>query len=759
MTAPDKVSGGIDQIVFTWSDRLLTGGSGLGPVASSLDPNELARWSALLEGGAIATGQWLQGAAKCVALGALRVGRKGDLGAVLRLMPDRDPYGHSTQAMHALVGKASVVNAELALGLHNWPGWITPDMVDNMVTTLQVRSAVGLREYAARQLDALTAPREPLAALLAGVLAAPDRAYLAALAPDDYGLVAGLVRRMAGLAGPEPWTIMLGATVTREEARPRLLVLDLPDAGRGRTPLAPDAVAVQNLARAGRLLAGMPPASLNPPPTPLTDTAKLLAWVEAEHQRTAGVLDLIDAALGGTLDEQDRRRLESAAGAEELRAELRSVDPADLAVRLERWPAAPPPGLAGIGRTLRRVAVQRALTDVRAALQAAERLINAACDMGVTPEEASGVLADWRARSPDITPTQRLAGVYVALRLEINPASDGTADDLLSGLAPRALLEWSTRLTTPLPPEVALRAIRAAYARWRRSHGRTGDPQVRELLRTTGLLHETVREITQHRYDRTEVESELYRILLLMAFGDEVGDVGDVGAILSMLPPDAPATAFRPWLGLAGALRGRDAVFQVAAHARERNAPVALLAEMLHRLPSHDLVLGLAEHRDRAALLLPVCSLLEAREPGRSELHDTREALFGAFFLIEAAESALYAAPDRLRAYSILLRAAYPAGDRSEGGGLTAEEVAELLDLDGPPLFVAAVLDAAAEDAVLPIVLDQMRRRLGEAGLEPAVVERVLRRPYRWINGRPHEERPPRPEPPVEHDPEVWSLS
>ena len=31
----------VDQIVFAWSDRLLIGGSGLGPVATSLDVDGL----------------------------------------------------------------------------------------------------------------------------------------------------------------------------------------------------------------------------------------------------------------------------------------------------------------------------------------------------------------------------------------------------------------------------------------------------------------------------------------------------------------------------------------------------------------------------------------------------------------------------------------------------------------------------------------------------------------------------------------------
>ncbi|MEV4004404.1 hypothetical protein, partial [Actinomadura sp. NPDC049753] len=68
-TGPLPASGRVDQIVFAWSDRLLAGGRGLGPVATSLGTDGLRVWNERLAGGDVAVGQWLSGAAECAALG------------------------------------------------------------------------------------------------------------------------------------------------------------------------------------------------------------------------------------------------------------------------------------------------------------------------------------------------------------------------------------------------------------------------------------------------------------------------------------------------------------------------------------------------------------------------------------------------------------------------------------------------------------------------------------------------------------------
>ncbi|GGQ25870.1 hypothetical protein BKA00_002409 [Actinomadura coerulea] len=744
-TRSSPAPGRVDQIVFAWSDRLLAGGRGLGPVATSLGTDGLRVWNERLAGGDVAVGQWLAGAAECAALGALRFGRQGEHGAALRLVPARDPNGRPSQLVHALVGSASVVNAALVLGLHRWPEWSTPDRLDSTPSELEALDAAALWAHARAGLDEPSVRRDALAGLLAGVLAAPSDSYLAEISPDDVGLVAGLVHRLDGVAGTAPLTMLLGAQVTRPELRPRLLAVGLPDARNGRTPLTTTGGADPGVARVAGLLADLPAASLTRPRSPLTSTGALADWVEAEHQRATGGLDLVDRAIAGTLDEPARRYLNGPKGQEQLRADLRTAGTAQLTDRLLRWTEAKPPGLSEATRTLRQVAAERYMADDGEDRDSADRLLEAARRMGLTATEARRVLANWYAGLSKVTSADQYSAVYFALGAGIDPASDDTFARLLSGMKAASLLEWSRLLAPSDHVQAAPHFMRAAYRQWSRGD-RRGDEDVRALMRETEMFHETIHDIVSRCGLRAEDENDLYRTVLHLAYGDPVTDLAPV---LGALPADAEATQFRPWAALADVLAGdRAHVFQLAAQARRRKAPPSVLEDMLGVLSSTDLVQGLAEQPGQPGLLDPVCRVLTGRTRTPAEKRAICDAALAGRFLAGLVEKAWPDEPgQRFRAYTLLLRAVYQAGDRSDGGGLTRTEVDELVRAGGTATFLLAVAAQAAPDAVVPALLHTTRRQAADLGLSSDITDYTVRGPLRAAETRTTGRRAAEPAP------------
>ncbi|RFS82254.1 hypothetical protein D0T12_28895 [Actinomadura spongiicola] len=719
--SPDRV----DHIVFAWSERLLVGGNGLGPVATSLDRDALRLWTDRLVGGDAAVGQWHHGAPECVALGALRLGQHG---VALRLLPARDANGRVSQLVHALIGPAATVDARLALGLHAWPGWVTSDDMPGLPDSLSPWDAAELREFARTALDAFPVRHEPLAGLLAGVLAAPTDRYLADIAPGDLDLVAGLVRRLGGVAGDEPWTMMLGATVTRPELRPRLLVSKLDDARRDRVRLTTAPTGDARLDRGAMLLAALPDAA--PPPAPLPTPAALLDWVESEHQRATKVLDLIDRAIAGTLDDDARRHLDGPSGQDRMRAELRHVGAAEFADRLRRWAAGPPRGLGNAARTLRVLAAERYLAEARESRDVAEQLADAARRMDITVVEASRVLANWFGGLTTVTPWHQYEAVYFALWFGVEVTADPTVGKALHGIPVDDLLRWAASMAAEGQTDAALHFMRAAYDRWRRSTDRAGNERVRALLRETGTFHETIHRLVAAGDATAEEETHLYRIVLHLAYG---APIVDMKAVLGALPMDAALTEYRPWTAVGAVVERRDLVFQVAAHAYNRNAPPVVLEELLRRFSSADLILGLAARPGQPGLLVSVCALLQARDHDADARRANRRALLENGFLIDLVESAWQAAPDRrLAAYGNFIGSAYLVGDRAtqDGAGLSVADVQELLALGGPPLFGLAVLAAAGADAVLPVLVGETQRHAVGLGLPEDLVRRITRGPH-----------------------------
>jgi len=230
----------VDQILISWSDRTLTEGRGVGPTGSSIgSKEELAGWERRL-----LAADWAAAEVGAGAPGpALVYLRFGDEAAVLHKEPVADPHGRPGSTLaHALVGHVSVLDARVALGLHEWPGWAWEDTArPGSLGGLDRLDGYELRRIAGngyQNLDASARELEPdlLAALFATLLSDPAGRFSfypadqASGGPAGDGTVAARllcgVLRVLGDATGQAWTF---STCEAEEpaaaTRPRLVFL------------------------------------------------------------------------------------------------------------------------------------------------------------------------------------------------------------------------------------------------------------------------------------------------------------------------------------------------------------------------------------------------------------------------------------------------------------------------------------------------------------------------------------------------------
>lgn len=228
----------VDQILISWSDRTLTEGRGVGPTGSSIgSKEELAGWERRL-----LSADWAAAEVGAGAPGpALVYLQFGDEAAVLHKEPVADPHGRPGSTLaHALVGHVSVLDARVALGLHEWPGWAREDTArPGPLGGLDRLDGHELRRIAGdayQMLDASARELEPdlLSALFATLLSDPTGQFSfypadqASGGPAGDGSVAARllcgVLRVLGNATGQTWTF---STWEGEEpaaaTRPRLV--------------------------------------------------------------------------------------------------------------------------------------------------------------------------------------------------------------------------------------------------------------------------------------------------------------------------------------------------------------------------------------------------------------------------------------------------------------------------------------------------------------------------------------------------------
>jgi hypothetical protein len=221
----------LDQVLFGWAERTLTGSSGVGPVLSSLQSEtELAQWEHRLLAADWAAAA-VVGSATVPALVYLRF---ADQAVVMRKETVTDPHGRGGSPLtHALIGHESVLDAWIALGLHDWTGWIRKDNVPaglGLLDGAQLRVAADagyrtLRDRAQRLNHNL------LAALVATFLSDPSGRF-SVYPPDEPTTAVPAAELMCGILdvlgeiGGLPWTFSTGEEEEPATAsRPRVVFL------------------------------------------------------------------------------------------------------------------------------------------------------------------------------------------------------------------------------------------------------------------------------------------------------------------------------------------------------------------------------------------------------------------------------------------------------------------------------------------------------------------------------------------------------
>jgi hypothetical protein len=219
----------LDQIVFRWSQRSLTGRKGVGPVAASLPTPELELWDKRLNEQVWALAG--DADAEAPAPAGLSFLAFGEHCAVMHKVPVPDASGRAGSTLaHVLIGRG--LHPLLALGLHDWSGWVadlaTADRVEAdgaldrvLISTLREAATDGL--HALRQL-ARAQPPEPAAELLSHVLTDPTGSFSVVDADRPLELVCALLD-IVGYSTRHPLTFSTreGADTGRE--LPRIVFL------------------------------------------------------------------------------------------------------------------------------------------------------------------------------------------------------------------------------------------------------------------------------------------------------------------------------------------------------------------------------------------------------------------------------------------------------------------------------------------------------------------------------------------------------
>ncbi|NNN34843.1 hypothetical protein HLK59_31670 [Streptomyces sp. S3(2020)] len=216
----------VHQILFGWAERDSAGNAGVRPVADSGAPT-LDRWTGRLPN------VW---AAKDDAddPGETRAGLVHlvfeDEAAVLRKLPARNAHGRAGATLtHALVGAPHLIDAALALGLHDWSGWRErePQGPDARLAPLDIEE---LRAAAGPGLDGLRAavrdiPKDQLTAAVAHALGAPGADFTFITRPEYALPMMTAVHDIVGPVPGRPWTFAGRETTDVGGHQPRVVFL------------------------------------------------------------------------------------------------------------------------------------------------------------------------------------------------------------------------------------------------------------------------------------------------------------------------------------------------------------------------------------------------------------------------------------------------------------------------------------------------------------------------------------------------------
>lgn len=216
----------VHQILFGWAERDSAGNAGVRPVADSGAPS-LDRWTGRLplvwaaKDDAGETGEARAGLVHLVFEGEA---------AVLRKLPVNNAHGRAGATLtHALVGDPDLIDASLALGLHDWHGWRErepqgPDARLHPLDIEELRAAAGVGLASLRE-RVTELPRDQLTAAVAHVLGEPAADFTFITRPEYALPMMTAVHDIVGPVPDRPWTFAGRETTDVGGHQPRVVFL------------------------------------------------------------------------------------------------------------------------------------------------------------------------------------------------------------------------------------------------------------------------------------------------------------------------------------------------------------------------------------------------------------------------------------------------------------------------------------------------------------------------------------------------------
>lgn len=712
--------GRIDQIVFASTELSLIGGSGMGPVATSLTKH-LEGWSRLFNIGDLLAGSWpdLDDPDARPAFGWLLLGEQRQIGAVLRLLPARDG-GRPSHILQVLFGDAAHLDRELAFELYGWEGWLKPGERPN--PELPALTAGELRAWASAMAEPPNADREPAVHLIAGILTEPSRDYSAVLdrGVEPLPLVQRALRIVDGISGRAPWTILFGAQSNLPEAQPRLVFLDHPPKkwlGPGRVPLEAGGARPEFVREARFLLDAQ--ADFPRPEQPVTTGQEFLDWIERERHRIVGVIELLRSAIRNDLTQEQHEYLLRPAGRELVGEKVAEISDQTLLELLRGWS-----GILAypeITAELRTRALHRSFTadvpELPKVLRGLRQLH--------TRNEISTALVGWYHQHPNASEPELKRALDTASQLGLQVATEPAAAPLLAQMSPLTLLKWCAGATS----EGAI-APAQAYLRFA-EHRRLAPAEMQgchQLVRSKKMLRDTIPQLVSDPTDPS-----LYLLVTRLAYGHPLRSTHVEELMLDV------GTAEVGLLVALNKAAADDAKLVLAAYAARQNAKPGEWYDVLDRLTDPELAVIAAEPRQHslAVLRLVLDQLVQRGHDDQSHCAGIAKALSEHGQLVPTVQ-ALHPddADDQWNAHGKLLSAGYP----HQLDGANVAEILRNVQLPYEPL-VAAIRRRAGQEGRAELNQWVTQTLLKASGLSQSVLNAAWEQPGTFV---PPVE-PPRP--------------
>lgn len=367
MNQPSPAPPYADLLVYRSTERSLLGGSGVGPVSTSLDDEQLRRWDGRLDS--------LLWAAEGSTRDGFLYTRHADTAAMLRKRPVRDRNGRVGSSLtHALIGPADWLDPPLALALcrSDWAGWLPPYGADGSKERLQRVPLGELRKHLKGTGDTLAAeareaPVGLLVPLAAAVLDAPGEPVTVVDSPLPPEVVLWALHGVLGPLTAGEWTFATRENSDSGPGLPRFVFVDgadrgslyapsdrrsvrAADAGTAETPGGQQPAEAASADGGTRELAaqlvelhrrrGSEGLERLLPTHRLSTAGEVASWQQA-HQMAPGVLAdvrmLLEDALAGRLEPAARTYLAGAAVLPRIEVQLRQTDDVTLAGLVRAW--------------------------------------------------------------------------------------------------------------------------------------------------------------------------------------------------------------------------------------------------------------------------------------------------------------------------------------------------------------------------------------------------------------------------------------